>query len=82
MKERLGLGRKAQRRHVQVVLEKGKSNRDARGRARRFCDQAYLRYGGVLRIYGEFVYAFKGNVLVTVLPLPRGMARGFKERES
>jgi hypothetical protein len=82
LKQRLGLPKSACERAAQSAFDTGHKHSDAKGKARRYLDHLYLLYlqyekANNIRVKGQHVYLFSGNVLVTVLNLPRSISRGF-----
>jgi hypothetical protein len=69
--ERVGLDTKATERMARRVLERGKRPADTAGRLRRYLDSLSIEHGTTPIVYGEHVYCFSGETLVTVLNLPR-----------
>jgi hypothetical protein len=77
MKERLGLPKKAHEAAAQRAYELGKGHADARGRLKRYLDGQWKDHpGSVPKIYGEHLYFFKGNVLITVYEIPKNLRGG------
>lgn len=72
MKERLGWNRKAGERMAQKAYIEGKTHGEVRGSFHRFLDGVYLSHGNAnnLRVYGEALFVFSGNRLITVYALP------------
>ena len=81
IKERLGLPKSAITPHVHRAYNEGWRHSHAHGKAKRFIDKLFLSHGNAsdIRIYGRFVFLFNGQVLITVVPLPRSMINGFKK---
>jgi hypothetical protein len=81
MKQRLGLNRKASCRHATMVLNKGKKHNEASGRLKRYLDKLFLEYksSNNTRVYGEYVYLFNRNNLITVFEIDKKLLVGFKQ---
>lgn len=84
--QRLGLCAKALRRTAPKALSYGISHADTTGSLRRFLDALYLseRNANQIRVYGEHVWLFHGERLITILHLPHKLktaARKAKERK-
>ena len=77
-KQRVGLPKTACQRHAEKAFIDGLRHTDVRGSAKRYLDKLFLehRTANNMRVYGQFVYLFKGKVLVTVLNLPRSVRGG------
>lgn len=69
---RLGLNTKALSRTALKALEKGLRHNETTGALCRYLDGLYRlhRKGNNTRIYGEHVYIFEGDTLITILHLP------------
>lgn len=76
--ERTGLNPKAFQRLAGIALERGRRPAEFRGRFRRFLDGLYLRERNAdnVRVHGEYVYLFHGDVLITVIPVPHKLKNG------
>jgi len=72
-KERVGLSKKLADKNAKKALEFGLTHSDAKAGLRRYLDKLYLSNGtsNNVRIYHRFIYMFRDNTLITVLPLPR-----------
>jgi hypothetical protein len=72
MGERVGLSVAASTRLASKALESGFTHAETNGRLHRFLDGLYLRHqtASNMRLYGEHVYLFAGQTLVTVIALP------------
>jgi hypothetical protein len=72
IKERCGLPKKALERNAAIAFEEGVRHGDCTGRLKKYIDFLFLSHGcgANIRIYGNHVYIFTQNSLVTVLPLP------------
>ena len=73
LKQRFGLKKKSIKRIVNRVLEQGLSHKEAKGKVKAYMTELYLKQerANNIRIYGEDVYVFRFNTLITVLHLPR-----------
>ncbi len=69
-KERVGLPKRI----IAAVAERaytcGLPRTEAAGRLRRYLDALYHKGGAMLRVYTGRVWVYRGEVLITVLPLP------------
>ena len=72
MKERLGWNRKAAARMAKKAFEEGVEHKDTVGSLHRYLDYVYLGHcnANQMRIYGEALFIFYGNRLITVYALP------------
>ena len=72
MKERAGLSEDAANRTAVKALDLGMRHEDASGRLRKYFDWLFLKekQANNVRIYGQFVYLFRNEKLITVVPLP------------
>ena len=72
-RERVGIPKRAVDKNAKTALEKGLRYEDTAGALRRYLDYLYWRGNGAannMRIYGNHVYLFHGEVLITVLNVP------------
>lgn len=72
-KERIGISKKIADKNAQKALEYGITHAECKAGLRRYLDKLYLSNGNAnnVRIYHRYVYMFRDNRLITVLPLPR-----------
>jgi hypothetical protein len=72
-KQRLGLPKSACQRHAQKVFDKGLSRTEVKGNLKIYLDYLFLsrRSLNQIKLYGEFIYLFNDESLVTVLHTPR-----------
>lgn len=78
-KERLGLPKAACLRQAQKAFDSGFTHAQAKGKAKRYMDSLFLKYrtANNLRVYGQAVYIFSGNTLITVMLLPVNIRKTF-----
>ena len=71
-KQRLGLNDKSLERMAPIVLENGFGHSDLPGKMRKYVDGLYLSHGNGnnIKIYGNHIYIFMNEVLITILHLP------------
>jgi hypothetical protein len=76
-KERLGLSKKALRRHVIKVEGQGLRHGDFSGSMKRYLDKEFLAHGKAtdMRVYGHFLYIIHGEILITIVDVPTKFAR-------
>lgn len=76
-KERLNLNAQSLSRLAQKALNEGIKHSETRGGLNRYIHMLYLehRKANNIRIYGEHLFLFCGNLLVTVLYLPHEFRR-------
>lgn len=73
IKKRCGVNMRGADRLANIVFVKGLKRTDIEGRCRYYLDNLYYSYNGQtdnIRVYGDKIYIFCGNVLVTVFNLP------------
>ena len=77
LKQRLGLTKKSHARMAERALLSGCPKKDTKARLRRYLDKLsdHPGPGEVFRVYGEFIWLFNADTLITVLPLPKGFSR-------
>jgi len=77
-RERVGIPKKAVRRAAEKALREGIKRVETEGGLRRYLDWLYFRGNGDMDnivIYGDKVYLFSQNRLVTVLTVPTAHAK-------
>jgi len=84
-KKRVGLNAHALERVATKALNNGVTHGETSGRLNRYLTKLYLTHekGNNNRIYGEHIFIFQGNILITVLQLPHDLknaARGAMAR--
>ena len=75
IKKRCGLPKKALERNAKTAFDEGVKHSECTGRLRKYCDYLFLSHRHVnsannIRFYGNHVYIFMDEKLITVLPLP------------
>lgn len=84
LKDRIGLNKKSLKRNAQKAFDYGYKHSDVKGQLRKYVDKIYLEnrdrntYFDNIRIYGDKVYLFKENVLVTVMQIPANLTKNLK----
>jgi hypothetical protein len=70
--ERLGLTNDSFVKLSAKALKKGIKHCDCKGQLKKYIDALYLKHktANNIRIYGEFVYLFCNEILITVFQLP------------
>jgi hypothetical protein len=71
-KERLGLDKSAFEKIATKAYIAGKPHKDCKGRLKTYVTSLYFQYqtANNIRIYGENIYLFKNNTLITCYQLP------------
>ena len=72
-RQRVGLPKKSVERNAQRALTEGIGYREASGALRKYLGWLYERYNGNgnnIRIYGDKVWVFHDEILITVLNVP------------
>lgn len=71
-KDRVGLSKKIADKNAQKALEFGITHAECKAGLKRYLDGLYLSNGNAnnMRIYHRYVYLFRDNRLITILPLP------------
>jgi hypothetical protein len=71
-KERMGFDRKATERIAMKAFVAGKRHTQCKGQLKKYLDTLYLQYqvANNMRVYGEAIYLFANNRLVTIYNLP------------
>lgn len=81
-KERCSLSKKALRRTAEKAYFDGYDHAKLKGRIRRYIDKRLMQYkkrGVRIKIYGEYMYIFTSNVLVTLFGIPNDFKAYVKE---
>ena len=80
IKERLGLSKKAAQRIALKAYAEGIQHEQTTGALRRYLDKIYISHGksSGTRIYGEHLWLFREQTLLTVLYLPTELKRSAK----
>lgn len=71
-KERLGLDRKAFEKLALKAYISGMKHAECKGQLNKFITKLFMQYktANNTRIYGEVIYLFHGNTLITVYQIP------------
>ncbi len=71
-KERLGLDRRAFEKLALKAYVSGMKHAECRGQLNKFITRLFMKYkkANNTRIYGEIIYLFNGNTLITVYHIP------------
>ena len=68
--ERYSLNRKSFTRLAQKAFEKGKKQSDLKGKFKRYVNYLAKEYKSTPIVFGEFLFFFKGEVLITTYQTP------------
>lgn len=81
LKERCGLNKKACERMVQKAFYEGIRHSQTKGRLNKWVTGLYFKNQSAnnIRLYGDKAYIFCGETLVTVIQIPVGLMKDFKE---
>ena len=81
LKERCGLNKKACERMAQKAFDEGVRHSQTKGRLNKWVTGLYFRNENAnnIRLYGDKAYIFCGETLVTVIQIPVGLMKDFKE---
>ena len=73
LKERLGLSKKTVEKVAMKAFQLGTDHSAFKSSAKRYLDGLYLSHkkANNLKVYANYVYLFHGEVLITVLDLPK-----------
>lgn len=77
MIERLGINKRAVQRLAEKAYKDGIRHKDAVGRLKKWMTYRFSqnRNANNMRVYGEFLYVFCGNILVTVYIVPNELRK-------
>ena len=83
LKERCGLKKKSVRRMADIAFMKGMKEEDTSGQLNRFMVKLYCTNmdANNIRIYGNYIYIFCGETLVTVLHVPHRLKNHVNEQQ-
>lgn len=72
LKERMGLPKSSIDRMANKVFESGTKHYETRGILHKWMSEIYLKHGSgnQMRIYGDYLYIFHQNTLITLFPVP------------
>lgn len=72
-KERLGLNKSTLQKEATKAFEKGLNHRELKGSVKKLFDALYFKYqtANNIKLYSNYLYIFKGNILLTVYPVPQ-----------
>lgn len=75
MKERCGFNKSSIDRMAKIAYNKGLRHKDCGGRLNKYITNIYFEYetANQIRIYGDKVYLFKDELLITVFNLPNNL---------
>lgn len=76
-KERCGIGKKSTERMAKIAYEKGIKHNECGGRLRKYITSLYFynQSANQIRIYGDKVYIFHDEVLITIINLPNNLKK-------
>lgn len=80
IRERCGLNRKSAERLAQRAFERGIKHEQTKGRLNKWVTSQYFRNENIdnLIIYGDNIYLFDGNILVTVFRVPHDLLKNIE----
>lgn len=83
LKERCGLKKKSVHRMADIAFMKGMKEEDTSGQLNRFMVKLYCTNmdANNIRIYGNYIYIFCGETLVTVLHVPHRLKNHVNEQQ-
>lgn len=79
-KDRLGLNRTALERLSELAYSNGIAHKDTKARLNRYITSLYMKEGSAnnIKIYGEVIFIFKNNLLVTLYQIPNELKKYVK----
>jgi len=77
VRERVGVNKKTVQKVSNRALKEGLAHCELTGKLKKFISELYLRNSTAnnIKIYGEKVYIFRRNILITVVPLPHHLKK-------
>ena len=81
LQQRCGVSKKNASKVAKRAFRTGITHAETHGELHRFLDSIYLsqKKGTNMRIYGNAVYVFKGDVLITVIRIPDNLLTEIKK---
>lgn len=81
LQQRCGVSKKNALKVTKRAFRTGITHAETHGELHRFLDSIYLsqKKGTNMRIYGNAVYVFKGDVLITVIRIPDNLLTEIKK---
>lgn len=81
IRDRVGVNKRAVERVAKKAFEEGLTHAEAKGNLRRWMSMTFRRYvrGNQMRIYGEKLYIFHNDRLITVIDVPSNLKGLIKE---
>lgn len=81
LEQRCGISKKNAPKVAKRAFRTGITHAETHGELHRFLDSIYLsqKKGTNMRIYGNAVYVFKGDVLITVIRIPDNLLTEIKK---
>lgn len=81
LQQRCGVSKKNALKVAKRAFRTGITHAETHGELHRFLDSIYLsqKKGTNMRIYGNAVYVFKGDVLITVIRIPDNLLTEIKK---
>lgn len=81
IRERVGVGKSTVDKVAAKALERGVPHNKTKGRLNKWITEQYFynERANNIRIYGEKAYIFRFEKLITVVPLPRDLAKDLKK---
>lgn len=81
MRERCGLNKKSIERIAQKAYNKGIKHESTKGRLHKWITGVYFKNtkANNIRLYGDMLYIFCDNVLVTVFQIPHSIAKNLSD---
>jgi len=79
-KERLSLNKKSLARQAVKAYESGVKHKDTSGQIRKYLDKLWHNHkkANNVRLYGEYVFIFQFNLLITVFRMPQNLTKIMK----
>lgn len=81
MRERLGLNKKSIERIAQRAFDEGIRHSETKGRLNKWITSVYFKNESAnnIRLYGNTLFIFDGNKLVTVYYIPRNLSKNLED---
>lgn len=81
IRERMGLNKKSIERMAQKAYDNGIKHSETKGRLRKYITKVYFQNENAnnIRLYGNMLYIFSNERLITVFYLPRDLTKNLQD---
>lgn len=81
MKERCGIGKKTQEKVVKRAFNDGIKHSETKGNLNKWITSQFFKNTNAnnMRLYGETLYVFAGDTLITAIPVPSSLRKNMMQ---